>query len=139
MLKAVTVTNFKGESLRMELTKPEETGLVIYNITGIGSPTASINTTDMATIDGSRFNSARAQTRNIVLTLVFVEKSEEYGPSNPGSSGGTSGGTTGGSQYATKDDLVRITQLINEIENNIPLPISDERLTDIMTEGGLDV
>lgn len=76
MLKAVTVTNFKGESLRMELSKPEETGLLIYNITGIAGPTASINSTDMATVDGGRFNSARAQTRNIVLTLAFVDPPE---------------------------------------------------------------
>lgn len=73
MLKAVTVKNFKGESLRMELSKPEETGLLIHNITGIGSPTASINSTEMATVDGARFNSARAQTRNITLSLVFVD------------------------------------------------------------------
>lgn len=74
MLKAVTVTNFKGESLRMELSKPEDSGLMIYNITGIGGPTASINTTDIATVDGTVFNSARAQSRNIVLTLALTEK-----------------------------------------------------------------
>lgn len=77
MLNAVTVTNFKGESLRMELSKPEETGMLIYNITGIGSTTASINTTDMATMDGARFNSARAQTRNIVLTIALVDREKE--------------------------------------------------------------
>lgn len=74
MLNAVTVTNFKGESLRMELSKPEDTGMLIYNITGIGSTTANINTTDMATMDGAKFNSARAQTRNIVLTIALTEK-----------------------------------------------------------------
>lgn len=73
MLKAVTVTNFKGESLRMELSKPEDTGLLIYNITGLGSPVTTINSTEMATVDGARFNSARAQTRNIVFTVAFED------------------------------------------------------------------
>lgn len=75
MIKAVTVTNFKNESLRMELSSPEKSGLLVYNITGIGGPTASINSTDMATVDGAQFNSARAQTRNIVLTLAFMDQS----------------------------------------------------------------
>lgn len=74
MIHAVTVTNFKGESLRMELSKPEDSGMILYNITGIGAPKSSINTTDMATIDGSVFNSSRAQSRNIVLTLAFKER-----------------------------------------------------------------
>lgn len=74
MLKAVTVTNFKNESLRMELSSPENSGLLVYNVTGIGSPTAAINSTDLATVDGARFNSARAQTRNIVLTLAYVDQ-----------------------------------------------------------------
>lgn len=69
MIKAVTVTNFKGESLRMELTNPWESGIVIINMDGIGGGTAQINSTDMATDDGAFFNSARAQVRNILLTL----------------------------------------------------------------------
>lgn len=72
MLNAVTVTNFKGESLRMELAKPELSGMAIYDITGIGGGKANINTSDMATRDGSIFNSARMTTRNIVLTLKLM-------------------------------------------------------------------
>lgn len=77
MLYAVTVTNFKGESLRMELANPENSGLLIYNITGIGAPTGTINTTDVATLDGSIFNSARAQSRNIVLTIAMWNQDNE--------------------------------------------------------------
>lgn len=77
MLYAVTVTNFKGESLRMELSNPEKSGLTIYNITGISAPTGTINTTDVATIDGSLFNSARAQSRNIVLTIAMWDQDNE--------------------------------------------------------------
>lgn len=73
MIKAVTVTNFKGESLRMELTKPEESGMLIYDITGIGGGKATINTSDMATKDGVIFNSARMPARNIVFSIKLMD------------------------------------------------------------------
>lgn len=78
MLKAVTVTNFKGEKLRMELTKPAESGMLIYDITGIGGGKANINTQDLTTGDGSWFTSAHAQTRNIVMSIkLWPEPSVE--------------------------------------------------------------
>lgn len=73
MIHAVTVTNFKNESLRMPLSKPEDSGLAIFNIEGIGGGTATINSTEMATGDGAWYNSARAQTRNIVLSLKPID------------------------------------------------------------------
>lgn len=69
MIQAITVTNFKNESLRMVLTDPFESGIAVKNVEGIGGGTASINSTDMAVGDGAFFNSARANVRNIVLTL----------------------------------------------------------------------
>lgn len=73
MIRAVGVTNFKGEYLRMELTRPEKTGFAIYNIEGIGGGTADINTTDITTGDGARYNSARAQKRNIVIYIKLLD------------------------------------------------------------------
>lgn len=69
MIQAVTVTTAKGESLRMELTNPWESGIVIIDIDGIGQANAQINSTDMATGDGAFYNSARAQTRSITFNL----------------------------------------------------------------------
>ena len=71
MLKAVTVTNFKGESCRMELQHPELCGFIISNIDGIASIQGNVNTTDLATGDGAWYNSSRLSTRNIVLTIVY--------------------------------------------------------------------
>lgn len=73
MIHAVTVTNFKNESLRMELSRPDKCGIVIFNIEGIGGGEAAINSTEMATGDGAWYNSARAQTRNIVLSLKPID------------------------------------------------------------------
>ena len=72
MLKKVTATNYLGESLEMELASPEKSGLIIYNITGLGAGHANINVTELATNDGGLFNSAHLSSRNIVLFLKFM-------------------------------------------------------------------
>ena len=36
MIKSVTVTNYLGESLKMKLTNPYDSGIAITDITGIG-------------------------------------------------------------------------------------------------------
>ena len=71
MVNAVTVTNYLGESLRLELAHPEKSGIYIKEITGIGPPKADVSITDIATMDGGFYNSARAETRNIVLSIGF--------------------------------------------------------------------
>lgn len=69
MIKSITVTNPKGESLKMELMNPSTSGLFITNVEGLGPSQANIITNDLATIDGSIFSNAKQQNRNIVLTL----------------------------------------------------------------------
>ena len=76
MLKSVTVTNFRDESIYLELENPYETGLAITNITGLGPAKANINVTDLATSDGANYNSARVGTRNIVFTIRLLEDPE---------------------------------------------------------------
>lgn len=71
MIKSVTVTNPKGESLKMELSNPAMSGLIITNIEGLGPSQANVITNDLATIDGSIFSSVRQTNRNIVLTLAM--------------------------------------------------------------------
>ena len=71
MIKSVTVTNNRGESLKLELTKPKESGFWIINIDGLGPVQANINTTEIVTYDGSIFNTARGTERNITMQLVF--------------------------------------------------------------------
>lgn len=72
MLKTVTVVNQLGESLTMELAHPEKSGFNIYNIEGIGAGSADINVTELTTVDGSKYNSARRQQRNIVLYMKYM-------------------------------------------------------------------
>lgn len=76
MIKAIEVTNFRNESLYLELSNPYDSGLVIESITGLGPVKANINTTELATSDGSIYNSARALSRNIVITFRFLPDPE---------------------------------------------------------------
>lgn len=72
MIKSVTVINYRNESIKLELTNPWETGLAISSITGIGPSKATINTTDLASSDGSIYNSARTNQRNIVISFKLL-------------------------------------------------------------------
>lgn len=72
MIRKVTVTNHVGESIELELRFPEKSGFLVRGIEGLGPPKATINTTEIAMGDGSVYNSARSNSRNILLSLGFI-------------------------------------------------------------------
>ena len=51
MIRAVTVTNYLGESKRFELAFPDESGFAVQSISGLGPSKADINTTEISTND----------------------------------------------------------------------------------------
>lgn len=72
MIQSLTVTNYLGESLTIPMKNSESTGFILHDMTGLGPPTANVNTSKVATKDGSKYNSARAEERNIVLPMYFT-------------------------------------------------------------------
>lgn len=72
MIRTITVTNYLGDSIRLDLARPEESGFIVKSMTGLGPGKASINTTEVATNDGSLFNSSRIPSRNIVISLGYM-------------------------------------------------------------------
>lgn len=74
MIKSITVTNYLGDSIKLDLARPEESGFVVQSIKGFGPGEANINTTEVSTNDGSLFNSSRLPSRNIVIGLKFLWK-----------------------------------------------------------------
>lgn len=72
MIQSLTVTNYLGESLTIPMMNSESTGFILHDMTGLGPPTASVNTSKVATKDGSKYNSARTEERNIVLPMYFT-------------------------------------------------------------------
>lgn len=74
MIKSLTVRNYIGDEITITLTELDpDHGLYVKSITGLGPPKGVINTSDYAVIDGSLYNSARAEKRNIVMQLLFRE------------------------------------------------------------------
>lgn len=73
MIKSVTITNPNGEELTINLNDTEpESGLFITEIEGLGPVKADINMTTLAAKDGSKYNSSRANGRNVVLHVRYI-------------------------------------------------------------------
>lgn len=72
MIRSITVTNYLGDSIKLDLARPEKSGFVITSVTGLGSGKANINMTEVATNDGGLFNSSRLPSRNIVISLKYL-------------------------------------------------------------------
>lgn len=72
MIQSITVTNHLDESLTLELGDPEKSGFLVQDITGLGPGKADVNFTKISTGDGSVYNSARVDSRDIVLTLKLL-------------------------------------------------------------------
>jgi hypothetical protein len=57
MIKSITVTNYLGDSIKLDLARPEESGFIVQYVNGLGPGKANINTTEVQQMHGSLFNS----------------------------------------------------------------------------------
>lgn len=73
MINSISVTNSVGSTLKMILTQPELSGIIVKSIDGLGPTSANINFTELVTIDGAIANSARLDTRDLRIDLIFME------------------------------------------------------------------
>jgi hypothetical protein len=73
MIKTVKITNHLNESITLDLQNPEKSGFVIKSIDGLGPVNATINTTELSSDDGALYNSSRISSRNITMSLQFLE------------------------------------------------------------------
>lgn len=74
MIQTIYIKNYIGEETSITLTDSDpDNGFLVKSITGLGPPKATINVSDYAILDGGMYNSARAETRNIVITLLFAK------------------------------------------------------------------
>ena len=86
MIQSVTITNYLGSlddnlakktnqnTVHITLNEAEPShGMLIESISGLGPAKATLNRTELATADGSLFNSAKLEERNIVMKLIFTE------------------------------------------------------------------
>lgn len=61
-----SIENSRGETLVLTGNEPK---YQLINIEGLNPPQAQVNLTDIAGMDGAKFNSSKLATRNLVLTL----------------------------------------------------------------------
>lgn len=74
MIKTVTAINYLREAVKIKLSDMSPShGLIITDMSGLGPPKANINTTTISSGDGSIYNSARLDDRNITINLLFVD------------------------------------------------------------------
>lgn len=71
MIHTLTVTNYRGEKYVFDFANMLTSEFVITDIKGVGPNKATINSVEVATNDGSIFNSARVEARNIVIKIAF--------------------------------------------------------------------
>jgi len=72
------VRNNNGETITLT---GQETNYQVAKITGLNPPRAQLNTSPIVGMDGARYNSARLNTRNIVITIKIngdVETNRQY-------------------------------------------------------------
>ena len=79
MIKSITVTNSANQSLKLELGFPWDSRIIVEKVDGLTPTKGVVNTNSLATSDGSVFNSARQEQRNIVFELQLLEDFEGGG------------------------------------------------------------
>lgn len=72
MIKKINITNHLSETVVFDLKRPEQSGFFVRRIEGLGPSKATINMSESLVLDGSTFNSSRANARNIVFELGFL-------------------------------------------------------------------
>lgn len=73
MIEYFIIKNYLGESVKITLAEGDpEHGMIISKVEGLGPPKANLGMTDLATIDGSIWNSSRVEKRNITIKMIFA-------------------------------------------------------------------
>jgi hypothetical protein len=72
VIREAIVTNPSGKSLRLVLSEPEKSGLIVRKIDGLVPVKSNINVRSNPGNDGGTFNSATTPSRNIVFELEFL-------------------------------------------------------------------
>lgn len=72
MIKAITVTNDNGESLRLVLNNPIPSEIAVESVEGLEPEKANINSTENQVYDGSSYDSSNVPQKPITINLKFL-------------------------------------------------------------------
>lgn len=73
MIRSIELIPADREGLLLEIDNPEDTGILVKSIDGLGPAKATINTTALSLTDSAMFNGSRVGMRTITLTLLPLE------------------------------------------------------------------
>ena len=72
MIETVWIKNQNGDQLDINLrSSKEDLGLLIFSITGLGAPKATVNGIGGPSFDGVRVNSIKTDARHMILTITI--------------------------------------------------------------------
>lgn len=77
MIKSFRIVNNLGESLELDIRKPEDSGFLVVSVTGLSYLQAEISTSEIALFDGSILGNRRVGKRNIVMTISFYQENKQ--------------------------------------------------------------
>lgn len=77
MIKSFTITNYLGDTIELELTRPDLSGFIVESVEGLGPVKANINQTESAMTDGTLYNSSYLDVRSIIMNLKFYRLPNE--------------------------------------------------------------
>lgn len=77
MIQSFKIVNYLGESLFLDIRRPEDTGLLVASVTGLNYPKTDIASQNYATFDGAKFGNLHIGTRNIVMNIIFYQDNKE--------------------------------------------------------------
>ena len=77
MIQSFKIVNSIGESLFLDIRKPEESGFLVSSVTGLNPPKAEISSSDVNFFDGNIFGNTRVGARNIVMLIIFYDNNNE--------------------------------------------------------------
>lgn len=76
MIKSFTITNDLGESLYLDIRKPEDSGFLITSVSGLTPSKAEVSSSSIAMFDGAEISSIRAEERNIVFSIIYDQNNK---------------------------------------------------------------
>lgn len=77
MIHSFRVINNVGESIDLDIRRPEDTGFLVTSVIGLTFPNADISVAEYAAFDGAIFGNNRIPQRNIVMQLIFYPENRE--------------------------------------------------------------
>ena len=77
MIKSFKITNHLGNSLYLDIRKPEDTGFLVTSVSGLTPPKAEVSESEFSTADGIDISGVRVGSRSITFTLIFYQDNNE--------------------------------------------------------------